>query len=863
MPTTLARGPSFLARHGEALLDHADRTLQSAAARLALSFLIVVSVLPPSVLHPALPPGLVGRLDLLFLALFGPEFLLRLAGWIRRRRLAQTRPGEGTLLVADLLALLTFLPVAALPADVVWLRLLRLTRLVLLVGYWGDMLVDLWAILVGRERRTQVVFVLLFGLVVTFAGAVVLVEDAPEQDFNADGAVDARDRSFGHVLWWGLRQVHDPGNIVDSPADAVVALVSLVLTFSGLVLFSFLVGISASVIDELVHRSRERPVALREHTAILGLGPYTHLLLDELADIYRKNRKRPRVAVLGSQPEAPEWFFARHLRGFHYRAGDPVRAADLDRVDVGRAKRVLVTSPHGHAPDSAAIGAILAVRTRTASARLYADLAHEKNFLAARAAGGARTQVVGSGSFLGSFVAQALIYPGVHRAYREILTTSGSEIYTYLFDPGELRRFAAPEGALCFRALANRARDRFRTALLGFFTGPGTASWCDVEELELVMNPASPATRARHPRAFDEGGDIRRQAVRGFVGLSLCWDDVRAFSRGLLRPGAGGSVTAPRPAAPGPAPSLRFPSPLRRVLVCGGSLRVPRVVSELAEYYGRLDVTCLVRERAHLEDLAQGVRAALGGYLSGVPTAVPSWTLHDEVDGLRAEGPRGEVRVRLLAADWSDASVLLRNPAVDLPATDAVVFLPRDEGDAADGMVALDCLRLAQFAAAEVVALRPGLRVVGVLRDPVKSDLLESRLDQMAGPSGDERFTVASSERLRHLFTVQNLFVAGLNAVLLELLGASGQHLCRVGVTGAGGRQPPGAFDPLAAGAELLDRGLLLLGADLAEDSRASRVALGPVEMPPGPVPWSSVRALYLVGDGQGLRQAPGEGEGP
>ncbi len=81
-------------------LDSAEQVLQSPATRLALSFLIVLSVLPPGVLG-VLPPPVSGRLDLLFLALFGPEFALRVStspGW--RRPWRSSRVGRTARLAA-------------------------------------------------------------------------------------------------------------------------------------------------------------------------------------------------------------------------------------------------------------------------------------------------------------------------------------------------------------------------------------------------------------------------------------------------------------------------------------------------------------------------------------------------------------------------------------------------------------------------------------------------------------------------------------------------------------------------------------------------------------------------------------------
>ena len=50
-----------------------------------------------------------------------------------------------------------------------------------------------------------------------------------------------------HVFWWSFRQLPDPGNLITSPTHLAVVLASLAMTFSGLLFFSFIIGISAGL----------------------------------------------------------------------------------------------------------------------------------------------------------------------------------------------------------------------------------------------------------------------------------------------------------------------------------------------------------------------------------------------------------------------------------------------------------------------------------------------------------------------------------------------------------------------------------------------------------------------------------------
>jgi hypothetical protein len=142
------------------ILDGAERYLETHVARLLLSTLILLSLLPLDellqhafALHPSTLPKSV--LDLIFFCVFAPEFGVRLIVHLRRRRLGDQTFGETFLLSLDLLATLSFLPVWSF-MSLSALRLVRLTRMVLLLGYWGGMLADLLRVLGRRERRFQV-----------------------------------------------------------------------------------------------------------------------------------------------------------------------------------------------------------------------------------------------------------------------------------------------------------------------------------------------------------------------------------------------------------------------------------------------------------------------------------------------------------------------------------------------------------------------------------------------------------------------------------------------------------------------------------------------------------------------------------
>jgi len=297
------------------------------------------------------------------------------------------------------------------------------------------------------------------------------------------------------------------------------------------------------------------------------------------------------------------------------------------------------------------------------------------------------------------------------------------------------------------------------------------------------------------------------------------------------------------------------------VLICGDSLRVPRVVTELAVVSERFEATVLVPDPLRFRTLARTLGSTLADQW-GPPSAAER---RDGAVELRWERAAGERRILFLEAEWTDRRRLREAGAVELESADAVLFLPGgSRAEELDGGVALDCLHVANLARSGEVTPRPWLHVLGMVSDPVKGELLESRLARRAGVQGEPRFTVISSERARHHYIMQNVFVRGLNPVYLELLRAGGQHLARVVPRDPEGRRPTaGTCDPGVLVEHLLTRRLVLVGLELVglerdEGDPRPRIELDPRELRPGvEIPWRRVRALYLLGDVGAVAGAP------
>lgn len=734
-----------------------ERILDAPATRLILSFLIIVSVLPEATLEGLLGRTAASALPLVLLAVFLPELGLRVTLWVRRG----CPRSELWLLALDTLAVATFLPLHQLGPGFAGLRLLRLARLLLLIGYWSRTLGELWRIVGDRERRDQVALVLATGALLALAAAVVLANLGVNFDYDEDGALDQDDRRFLHILWWTLLQVQDPGNIVRSPAAPLLVLASLVLTLAGVLLFTFLVGVGTTAVEELVRRARTRAPGLEGHTVVLALGNDPEPLVGELAALYAKNQRPFRCAVL-SRTSAPPGVEPARRRTIARRLGDPLEPSDLRRVDLATARRaVLVSSDES---DSAVLAGILAVRTVNTAVALFAVVEHERDFAAARHAGGHGTTVVGASSFLGHVLAHTVADPASKRLLDDLLTPQGCEVYTYIFDRPQRMPLEAAEDV----ALATLRRCGWgRATILGVLLAPPgrEAEDLDDDSLEIVLDP-------RHTAKIAAG------RLRGLVAVARSFEDLRELALDVVRD-PHGTPTTPR-LDPGGGPlAMAQPPAAGHVLVCGASARLPRLVRRLFDSAQATTIDIVVREANHASSVFAGIRAALAGHLPGIPgeRALP-FTVHIEgdayhlrVDGLLDAEPRAAVSISVL--DWTDPVHLLENGRLGRAQT---VLIAPGLGEVAepDGQVALETLRLAELVGRGGLT-HPELRVVAVVDDPVRADLLAERLTSI----GQQRFQVYSATRVRDRYVVQSLFVRGLTRVMLDLLGPAGAHLER------------------------------------------------------------------------------------
>jgi hypothetical protein len=867
-----------------------ERVLESFAMRVVLSISIIVSLLPLSWAE---------QLDPLFLLIFGSEFLLRLlilavapsrgavdTGLTGDRvglptESKHSRAGALLLLTVDFIALVSFIPIKVGADGARWLRVFRLTRMLLLVGYWAPLVRDLWSIMARGERARQIMLMAVVVGGLSFAGAVFVHHlGAGLIDADGDGSVTAKDQSFWSLLWWAFRQVQDPGNLLQSPAVVPLLIVSMSLTLFGLFLVSFLIGLGTDVVAELLELSRLRPAGLRQHTVVVGVNPSTPRLLTEVMRYYRKlipseakllsvswfrDLKRrgfrlSRYLVVGRSEEPPEFLRQPGMTRIVYRQHSDQDDVLVARADLLSARRVLLLADAGEPnPDHHTIQTLVTLVERmdaageAASRRrqpdlrervIIAEILDESNVGAAKAALRGRDEsmrafVVPTERLLALFIAGVVRRPGLGALLEELLTSSGHELYTCFFDaPGlGFRLSQAPK-------LPSRPSEALAALVRrGLQMSDGTA----IVPLGLL----TPCADDNDPRDFEvcvnPGPDVASGPYLGFVAVADGFGAVRDFADGLLRtpvggdpqlvPGEGDGNDAPPPEAFRRSPH----TPVDQVLVCGFRPGTIYVLEELLRGNPGAQVLLLLAD----EEEEQRARFEIGAHSALVARGLmpPMHAAFEPADDgtFVVRGPEASSdppRIHLAVADWVASRHL-----VDLPCgfghvadLDVIILMSNDSSDARTTTALLKLESL--LATAGAPTGKP--RVVAEVGD----GRLAARLQQHCEKVGKHHMRIYSTQQLRAFFLFQSVVVPGFDAVYSELLGSWGQSFVRVlPKTKLTGRC---TFAELSM--SLWTVGQLLIGVELYDEGGNRHLAVAPAAKERGhDIDLSLLRCAWVV----------------
>lgn len=794
-----------------ALALRIERTLESRLVRLLILVLIVASVVPAAALDEHVAP--------VFLVVFGLELTGRITLMVCHVR--YRRVFDWLLVTVDIAAFLSFLPQSILGELA---TPFRLVRLLLLLRFARALSEDLYTVLTRREQLQQFGLVTVAVITLAFASAVALsllgIQDA--SDPNLGSGADFWDR-----MWWAFRQIESPDNLIPTlhPHDPSVLVLSLFLTISGVFLVSFIIGLGANIVEQVVRAERRRPIPHHGHTLVLGAVEDGAYLVREFVRIYEKNavlrrlrigelflwafrggpRPRrhalPRIALLGKEHTPPAYLLDPSMRWVTYRQGQSPDGEALSLVRCAEAKRAIVlANPRlGHDADAVSIAALTTFRDQNPDGQVFVEVLQSQNEPLVRSVGGPGTFSLDVPKFLGAFLSQHLVVPGVEAVYRNLLTATGSELYTHVFvETRELSTLAAwsQKEQLCsFSMLAREARQA-GLVLIGVLVGEGAfgrtaKGLIPIDNLTLHLNP------------HGEDDLIRIDSLRGLVAQASSYLPLRVFARRLLRRAPSTQDLHAKhesPQASGPEDTSKMQvairlsaTVVRRVLVVGYSPALGPFLKTLAASDPGGEVTVAIgdrsdgrmslRERLGLLDLGLDIEQCLKDRRATV------WLGHDGLptQHKNSKAPTDRTQVTLCIHTGANLTEFAMNqlsagPEIPQP-LDAAVFLSDPDSPDRDARTLLRVLRFAEALEAGDVPRGAGLHIMAEFVSEKRGRRLESELEARRCGFKDAdalHVTLLSTDRLKSYFMVHSAFVPGVTQVYETLLRPRGQGIFRV-----------------------------------------------------------------------------------
>lgn len=245
--------------------------------------------------------------------------------------------------------------------------------------------------------------------------------------------------SFIEGAWGSLMRTMDAG-AMGGDAGWSFRAVSLVVTVAGIFVFSALIGVLNSGLDENLERLRKgrSHVLEKDQTIIFNWSSSIFDVISELV-IANQSRTNPRIVIMATKDKvemedeiADKIADLRNTR-IICRSGDPTDLYDINIVNPQASRSIIVLSPESDHADSEVVKTVLALVNdpdrRKEPYRIAAEIRDAKNAEVARIVGGSELQLVLADELIARIVVSSSRQAGLSSVYAELLDFDGSEIY--------------------------------------------------------------------------------------------------------------------------------------------------------------------------------------------------------------------------------------------------------------------------------------------------------------------------------------------------------------------------------------------------------------------------------------------------
>jgi ion channel POLLUX/CASTOR len=275
-------------------------------------------------------------------------------------------------------------------------------------------------------------FLALMALVVTSTLFVYLSGLAPASGGHRPG--------FFETLWLDLMRTIDPGNVGGDRGSWPYLLSMLAVTVGGILVFSTLIGVIFAGIDKKLEDLRKGRsfVVERGHTVIYGFSPEVFPVVAELVKA-NESRRRACIAILAEQDKVEMEDEIRARVGktgrtrVVCRTGDPINIDDVQIVNPGGARSIIVLPPEEPEADSKVIKTVLALTNnpnrREEPYHIVTRINDPENLGVARMVGRAELRLVAVDDLIARITAQTCRQSGLSVVYTDLLDFGRDEIY--------------------------------------------------------------------------------------------------------------------------------------------------------------------------------------------------------------------------------------------------------------------------------------------------------------------------------------------------------------------------------------------------------------------------------------------------
>ncbi|MGQ0805634.1 MAG: CASTOR/POLLUX-related putative ion channel [Actinomycetota bacterium] len=241
-------------------------------------------------------------------------------------------------------------------------------------------------------------------------------------------------------FWQAFLRILDPGTFSGDegwPLRVTTLLVTLLGVIIGAALIGLIVAAVETKLDDL--RRGRSFVVEHDHTLILGWSPRVYTVVSEIC-IANENQSRGCIVILSGEEKMTMEQLIRDRVGdtgttkVVCRTGDPSSPKDLEIVNVGQARSVVVLAGGADESvgDAEAVKAVLAVMSSDPDldrCAVVAELSDEETARALREASGGRVITVRATDVIARITAQACRQAGLSLVCRDLLDFDGDEIY--------------------------------------------------------------------------------------------------------------------------------------------------------------------------------------------------------------------------------------------------------------------------------------------------------------------------------------------------------------------------------------------------------------------------------------------------